>query len=130
MVRPSGLQMEVQLNKIITALAAIALVAAPMAASARDFGGGRGGGGYDGGGQHGGGYGGGREYRGDRGDRGGYAGAAILGLALGALIGSSTNAAYGPSPYAYGYAAPGPACGQWVWSPRAGRYLWAATPCY
>lgn len=136
MVRLPGLRMEVPLNKIITALAAVALIASPFAASARDFDGGRGGGHYEGGrggGERGGhGFGGDRDYRGDRGDRGGYAGAALLGgLALGALIGGSYNS-YNATPYGYGNGngygygyAPNQSCSQWVWNPRAGRYVWA-----
>ncbi|HVY35334.1 MAG TPA: hypothetical protein VG960_13050 [Caulobacteraceae bacterium] len=117
------------MNKIITALAAVALIAAPLAASARDFDGGRGGGHYDGVGR-GGGDRGGRGYGGDRDYRGGNVGAALLGgLALGALIGGSYNA-YNTTPYAYGNGygygyAPAQSCAQWVWNPRAGRYIWA-----
>jgi hypothetical protein len=143
------------MKKILTALAGVALVTAPLAltpvaAQAQ----------HRGGGFHGG-YGGFRGGYGYRGGWGGYRGygygygwgAAGLGFALGAALSDpwyygpdyyGYYGAYGPPapvvyaapPPAYGYAPPPQAapaqpsaCGQWSWDQAASRYNWIPGPC-
>ena len=88
------------MNKIMLAIASLAVVAAPVAASAQSYGHGQGRGG--GGWSNRGGYG--HSYRGDRGNGGAALAAGVFGLVLGSAIASSYHSNdYGRS---YGYAQP------------------------
>jgi hypothetical protein len=135
------------MKRILTALASVALVSAPLAAHAQHNGGFRGGAFHTGGGFHGG-YG----YRGGHYGGWGYGwGAAGLGFALGAALADPWY--YGPGYYGYygwygppapvvyydqpGYVyAPAPpqaaqqsGCGQWSWDQSQSRYNWIPGPC-
>jgi hypothetical protein len=96
------------MKKLVMGIAGLAMLAAPLAASAQSYGHGRDGGGWGRGGDHGG-YGRGGYGRGDYG-RGGYERdegnggaivAGIAGLALGAALSDRGDYGYAPS---YGYA--------------------------
>ncbi len=145
------------MKRFLTAVASLALLAAPLSVQARPSGGHGGGGGHAGGFHGGGGFrGGGFRGAGYRGGYGGYGygygwglGAAGLGFAAGALLadpwydGWGAYGDYGedypPVAYgapAYGYAPPptavapmGSACGQWVWDAGRATYGWVPGAC-
>jgi len=130
------------MKRLVSALAASALLVTPIAASAQ----GHGGHGFSGGGVHG--FSGGHSFRGG-GFRGGYYpffGGFGLGLAFASPWyygwGPYWGYPYGPwgyDYYGYDYGPPPPpapgatpppqACGAWNWRADLNRYVWVPTPC-
>lgn len=84
------------MNKIMLAIASLAVVAAPVAASAQSYGHDQG---RNGGWSNRGDYG--RSYRGDRGNGGAALAAGVFGLILGSAIASSSHSYGYAQPYGY-----------------------------
>ncbi len=94
------------MKKFLVSVAGLAMLMAPLAASAQSYGHGRDGGGWNSGERHSD-YA--RGYDRDRGDGGAALAAGVLGLVLGSALASSHNDGYGQSygyNQSYGYAQP------------------------
>jgi hypothetical protein len=149
-----GTETEVSMKRLVSALAAAALVATPIAASAQSHGGHFGGGGsrssFGGGGFHSSFGGGGFRGGGFRGGFGPFFGGFGLGLGFASPWYYGWGPywddyygpwGYGPGYYGYGgdYGPPPPpapgatpppqACGSWNWRADQQRYVWIAAPC-